>query len=110
MVSVIDTVDPGNQTTASTTDLLHSVPGIILGGTRRTKGQDVNLRVYDHRGVLLLVDGVHQGTDIGHLNSTFLDSALIKRVEIVYGPSALLYGSRSLSDVIAYNTVDSSTC
>ncbi|EEE1798164.1 TonB-dependent hemoglobin/transferrin/lactoferrin family receptor [Salmonella enterica] len=108
MVSVIDTADPENQTAASAADLLHSVPGITLSGTGRTNGQDVNLRGYDRRGVLVLVDGVRQGTDTGHLNSTFLDPALIKRVEIVRGPSALLYGSGALGGVIAYNTVNAS--
>ena len=67
---------------------------------------DVNLRGYDRRGVLVLVDGVRQGTDTGHLNSTFLDPALIKRIEVVRGPSALLYGSGALGGVIAYDTVD----
>ncbi|EAO9998698.1 TonB-dependent hemoglobin/transferrin/lactoferrin family receptor [Salmonella enterica] len=108
MVSVIDTADPENQTAASAADLLHSVPGITLSGTGRTNGQDVNLRGYDRRSVLVLVDGVRQGTDTGHLNSTFLDPALIKRVEIVRGPSALLYGSGALGGVIAYNTVNAS--
>lgn len=108
MVSVIDTADPENQTAASAADLLHSVPSITLSGTGRTNGQDVNLRGYDRRGVLVLVDGVRQGTDTGHLNSTFLDPALIKRVEIVRGPSALLYGSGALGGVIAYNTVNAS--
>ncbi|WP_159065724.1 TonB-dependent receptor plug domain-containing protein, partial [Acinetobacter baumannii] len=37
---------------------------------------------------------------------TFLDPALIKRVEIVRGPSALLYGSGALGGVISYDTVD----
>ncbi|EDA0234458.1 TonB-dependent hemoglobin/transferrin/lactoferrin family receptor [Salmonella enterica] len=108
MVSVIDTADPENQTAASAADLLHSVPGITLSGTGRTNGQDVSLRGYDRRGVLVLVDGVRQGTDTGHLNSTFLDPALIRRVEIVRGPSALLYGSGALGGVIAYNTVNAS--
>ncbi len=36
----------------------------------------------------------------------FLDPALIKRVEIVRGPSALLYGSGALGGVISYDTVD----
>jgi hemoglobin/transferrin/lactoferrin receptor protein len=66
----------------------------------------VNLRGYDRRGVLVLVDGVRQGTDTGHLNSTFLDPALIKRIEVVRGPSALLYGSGALGGVIAYDTAD----
>lgn len=106
MVSVIDASAPENQTASSATDLLRHVPGLTLDGTGRTNGQDVNLRGYDRRVVLVLVDGVRQGTDTGHLNSTFLDPALIKRIEIVRGPSALLYGSGAMGGVIAYDTAD----
>ncbi|MDG5474676.1 TonB-dependent hemoglobin/transferrin/lactoferrin family receptor [Citrobacter freundii] len=106
MVSVIDATTPENQTASSAADLLRKVPGLTLDGTGRTNGQDVNLRGYDRRGVLVLVDGVRQGTDTGHLNSTFLDPALIKRIEVVRGPSALLYGSGALGGVIAYDTAD----
>ena len=108
MVSVIDATAPENQTASSAADLLRKVPGLTLDGTGRTNGQDVNLRGYDRRGVLILVDGVRQGTDTGHLNSTFLDPALIKRIEVVRGPSALLYGSGALGGVISYDTVDAS--
>ncbi|MGK3495411.1 TonB-dependent hemoglobin/transferrin/lactoferrin family receptor [Citrobacter youngae] len=106
MVSVIDATAPENQTASSAADLLRTVPGLTLDGTGRTNGQDVNLRGYDRRGVLVLVDGVRQGTDTGHLNSTFLDPALIKRIEVVRGPSALLYGSGALGGVIAYDTAE----
>ncbi|MGK8898171.1 TonB-dependent hemoglobin/transferrin/lactoferrin family receptor [Citrobacter koseri] len=106
MVSVIDTSDPENQTASSAADLLRPVPGITLSGSGRTNGQDISMRGYDRRGVLILVDGVGQGTDTGHLNSTFLDPALIKRIEIVRGPSALLYGSGALGGVISYETAD----
>lgn len=108
MVSVIDAAAPEKQTASSAADLLRNVPGLTLDGTGRTNGQDVNLRGYDRRGVLVLVDGVRQGTDTGHLNSTFLDPALIKRIEVVRGPSALLYGSGALGGVISYDTVDAS--
>lgn len=106
MVSVIDASTPEKQTASSAADLLRNVPGLTLDGTGRTNGQDVNLRGYDRRGVLVLVDGVRQGTDTGHLNSTFLDPALIKRIEVVRGPSALLYGSGALGGVISYDTAD----
>ncbi|HEM7949267.1 TonB-dependent hemoglobin/transferrin/lactoferrin family receptor [Citrobacter koseri] len=106
IVSVIDTSDPENQTASSAADLLRPVPGITLSGSGRTNGQDISMRGYDRRGVLILVDGVRQGTDTGHLNSTFLDPALIKRIEIVRGPSALLYGSGALGGVISYETAD----
>jgi len=108
MVTVIDATTPESQTSSSAADMLRRVPGITLSGTGRTNGQDVSMRGYDRRGVLMLVDGVRQGTDTGHLNSTFLDPALIKRIEVVRGPAALLYGSGALGGVISYETADAS--
>ncbi|MCE0799568.1 TonB-dependent hemoglobin/transferrin/lactoferrin family receptor [Buttiauxella sp. S04-F03] len=108
MVTVIDANTPESQTSSSAADMLRRVPGITLSGTGRTNGQDVSMRGYDRRGVLMLVDGVRQGTDTGHLNSTFLDPALIKRIEVVRGPAALLYGSGALGGVISYETADAS--
>lgn len=64
------------------------------------------MRGFDRRGILTLVDNVRQGTDTGHVNGTFIDPALIKQVEIVRGPSALLYGSGAMGGVIAWETVD----
>lgn len=64
------------------------------------------MRGYDHHGMLVPIDGVRQGTDTGHLNGTFLDPALIRRIEIVHGSSALLYGSGTLGGVIPYGAVN----
>ena len=108
MVSVIDAGTPESQTASSAADMLRKIPGITLSGTGRTNGQDISMRGYDRRGVLTLVDGIRQGTDTGHLNSTFLDPALVKRIEVVRGPGALLYGSGALGGVISYETVDAS--
>lgn len=108
MVSVINADTPEGQTASSSADMLRKVPGISVSGTGRTNGQDVSMRGYDRRGVLMLVDGIRQGTDTGHLNSTFLDPALVKRIEVVRGPGALLYGSGALGGVISYETADAS--
>lgn len=108
MVSVINADTPEGQTASSSADMLRKVPGISIAGTGRTNGQDVSMRGYDRRGVLMLVDGIRQGTDTGHLNSTFLDPALVKRIEVVRGPGALLYGSGALGGVISYETADAS--
>lgn len=108
MVSVIDADTPTGQTASSAADLLRKVPGITLDGSGRTNGQDINLRGYDRRGVLVLVDGIRQGTDTGHLNSTFIDPALVKRIEVVRGPAAQLYGSGALGGVVSFETKDAS--
>jgi hemoglobin/transferrin/lactoferrin receptor protein len=106
MVTVIDGNSPQSQTATTAGDMLRHVPGITVAGTGRSNGQDIMMRGYDRRGVLTLVDGIRQGTDTGHLNGTFLDPGLVKRIEVVRGPSALLYGSGALGGVISYETVD----
>ncbi|OCQ53365.1 Hemin receptor precursor [Photorhabdus australis subsp. thailandensis] len=106
MVTVINNKSPQSQTAGNANDLIRKVPGINIAGTNRANGQDISLRGYGPQGVLTLIDGIRQGTDTGHINGTFLDPALIKQVEIVRGPSALLYGSGALGGVIAYQTVD----
>lgn len=106
MVTVIEGDTPLNQTAGTSADMLRRIPGISISGTGRTNGQDVSLRGYKRAGVLTLVDGIRQGTDTGHINSTFLDPMLVKQIEVVRGPSALLYGSGALGGVISYQTVD----
>ncbi|CNE89829.1 hemin receptor [Yersinia nurmii] len=106
MVTVIEGDSPLSQTASTSADMLRRVPGILISGTGRTNGQDVSLRGYNRNGVLTLVDGIRQGTDTGHINSTFLDPMLVKQIEIVRGPAAMLYGSGALGGVISYQTVD----
>ena len=106
MVTVIDGNTPESETAASAADMLRRVPGVSVSGSGRVNGQDISMRGYSRSGIVTLVDGVRQGTDTGHLNSTFLDPALIKRIEVVRGPSALLYGSGALGGVISYQTVN----
>ncbi|CNI25774.1 TonB-dependent hemoglobin/transferrin/lactoferrin family receptor [Yersinia pekkanenii] len=106
MVTVIEGTSPTSETATSATDMLRKIPGLTVTGSGRVNGQDVTLRGYGKQGVLTLVDGIRQGTETGHLNSTFLDPALVKRVEVVRGPSALLYGSGALGGVISFETVD----
>ncbi|WP_114193948.1 TonB-dependent hemoglobin/transferrin/lactoferrin family receptor [Edaphovirga cremea] len=106
MVTVVDGKSPESLTSSSANDMLRHVPGVAISGTGRTNGQDISLRGYDRRGVLILVDGIRQGTDTGHINSTFLDPGLVKRVEVVRGPSAQLYGSGALGGVVSFETVD----
>lgn len=106
MVTVIESSSPTSETATSAADMLRKIPGLTVTGSGRVNGQDVTLRGYGKQGVLTLVDGIRQGTDTGHLNATFLDPALVKRVEVVCGPSALLYGSGALGGVISFETVE----
>ena len=68
------------------------------------------MRGFEANKVLLVVDGVRMNNAIyrsGHLqNSITIDHAMLDRVEIVYGPTSLLYGSDALGGIIHYSTRD----
>ncbi|WP_158367398.1 TonB-dependent hemoglobin/transferrin/lactoferrin family receptor [Candidatus Williamhamiltonella defendens] len=106
MITVIDRDNAKSDTASSASDILLSTPGITIEGVGRKNGQDVNMRGYGRKGILTLIDGVRQNLDTGHMSGHFLNPSLIKQVEIVRGPSALLYGSGALGGVISYQTAD----
>ncbi|MEQ4923592.1 TonB-dependent hemoglobin/transferrin/lactoferrin family receptor [Proteus hauseri] len=108
MSTVIKNNTALSETAGSATELLRHLPGISISGAGRTNGETISMRGYDKNGILTLVDGVRQGTDTGHIDSIFIDPLLIKQVEVIRGPSALLYGSGALGGVIAYDTVNAS--
>lgn len=108
MSTVIKNNTALSETAGSASELLRHVPGISISGAGRTNGETISMRGYSKNGILTLVDGVRQGTDTGHIDSVFIDPLLIRQVEVVRGPSALLYGSGALGGVIAYDTVDAS--
>lgn len=108
MSTVIKNNTAWSETAGSASELLRHVPGVSISGAGRTNGETVSMRGYGKNGILTLVDGVRQGTDTGHIDSIFIDPSLIRQVEVVRGPSALLYGSGALGGVIAYDTVDGS--
>lgn len=108
MSTVIKNNNALSETAGSASELLRHVPGISISGAGRTNGETISMRGYNKNGILTLVDGVRQGTDTGHIDSIFVDPLLIRQVEVIRGPSALLYGSGALGGVIAYDTVNAS--
>ncbi|SET49080.1 TonB-dependent hemoglobin/transferrin/lactoferrin family receptor [Thorsellia anophelis] len=104
--TIIDASDLQHHFASNITDLVKMLAGIEVSGTSRANGQSISMRGYGSNGVLVLVDGIAQGINTGHTDGLFVDSSLIKSVEIVRGPNALLYGSGALGGVVAYQTVD----
>lgn len=108
MVSVVDNDSPYTLTATTAGNLLSGIAGIVRDGVGRTNGQTFTMRGYDKSGVLVMVDGVRQNNGMAISSATFLDPALIKRVEVVRGPVSSLYGSGGLGGVIDYQTVNAS--
>ncbi|MCG8699145.1 MAG: TonB-dependent receptor [Bacteroidales bacterium] len=107
---MIDVISPQKmdrlpyQTSA---DILQSTGNIFIQKTQGGGGSPI-LRGFEANKILLVVDGIRMNNAIyrgGHLqNSITIDNAILERVEIIYGPSSVIYGSDALGGTIHYIT------
>lgn len=97
------------QTTA---DLLSNSPGVKVQKSQFGGGSPV-LRGMESNRVLLVVDGVRMNNAIyrkGHLqNSITVAPQMLDRVEVLFGPTSIKYGSDALGGVIHYYTKELET-
>lgn len=68
------------------------------------------IRGFEANKVLLVVDGIRMNNAIyrnGHLqNAITVDNAILDQMEVIYGPSSLMYGSDALGGVVHFRTKD----
>jgi len=106
-VSVITSNDILEISPQSTPDLLASTPGITVQKSQLGGGSPT-IRGFEANRILLVVDGIRMNNAIyrsGHLqNSLTVDASNLERVEVIYGPSSIKYGSDALGGVIHFYT------
>ncbi len=94
-------------TPTSSTDLLKNTSGVRVQNSQMGGGSPV-IRGFEANRILLMVDGVRMNNAIyrsGHLqNSVTLHPSLLKKMEVIYGPSSVIYGSGALGGVIHFYT------
>ena len=109
MVDVLDATGLGQLTAESGADILLSTGNLIVQKSQGGGGSPV-IRGFEANKILLVLDGVRMNNAIyrsGHLqNSITIDPAILDRVEVVYGPTSLIYGSDALGGVVHYYTKD----
>lgn len=88
-------------------EILNAAPSIRVQKSQGGGGSPV-LRGFEANRVLLVVDGVRLNNAIyrsGHLqNAMTIDPNSIERIEVIYGSSAVGYGSDALGGVVHYYT------
>lgn len=124
-MGVIDAADLEEGQMGDIRDLAHSLPNVsvkhaptrfTVTGAGNSTGRDgnagFNMRGQDGNRVLMLVDGVRLPRSYINGNNAFgrdsLSLDLLKRVELVYGPSSVLYGSDGLTGMVNFITLDPS--
>jgi len=88
-------------------DALGQHAGVFIQKSQMGGGSPV-IRGFEANKVLLVVDGVRMNNAIyrsGHLqNAITVDAAILERMEVVYGPGSLVYGSDALGGVVHFRS------
>jgi len=92
---------------ATTAAVLQQTGNILVQKSQLGGGSPI-IRGFEANKVLLVVDGVRMNNAIyrgGHLqNSITLDNSILDRVEVVFGPASVVYGSDALGGVMHFYT------
>lgn len=88
-------------------DLLQSKGNVLVQKSQQGGGSPI-IRGFEANKILLVVDGVRMNNAIyrsGHLQNVItLDNNMMDRVEVLFGPSSVVYGSDALGGVIHFST------
>ncbi|MBL0316309.1 MAG: TonB-dependent receptor [Flavobacteriales bacterium] len=88
-------------------DVLQSTGNVFVQKSQLGGGSPV-LRGFEANKVLLVVDGVRMNNAIyrgGHLQDVMtLDNSVLEKVEVMYGPGSVMYGSDALGGVMHFFT------
>ena len=106
-IAVVSSKEIQKISPQTSADLLATIPGIKVQKSQFGGGSPV-IRGMESNRVLLVVDGVRMNNAIyrkGHLQSSIsVAPNMLDKIEVVFGPSSVLYGSDALGGVIHYYT------
>lgn len=104
-VSIINQEDIQNSTARYVPELLKSKAGIVVSHTSdNPKGINVDIRGFGEAGkqnVLVLVDGRRTNqVDLSGADWSAIPLSIVERVEVIRGPSTVIYGDNATGGVI----------
>ena len=106
-IQVIRSSDLQNMNQTSTADVMSNSGNILVQKSQQGGGSPI-IRGFETNKVLMVVDGVRMNNAIyrgGHIqNIITLDNSIMDKVEIVYGPGSVVYGSDALGGVMHFYT------
>ncbi|MFN7190486.1 MAG: TonB-dependent receptor plug domain-containing protein, partial [Rhodospirillales bacterium] len=105
-VSVVEREEIEQRQGQSIDDLLKDMTGVDVSGVPRNSAKQVSVRGLGDERVVLRLDGVRNNFSSGHRGRMFVDSDLLKQVDVVRGPSSVLYGSGALGGAVNLRTID----
>jgi len=106
-IEQIDSEKINYSAPSTSAELLQKSGGVMVQMSQAGGGSPI-IRGFEANRVLLVVDGIRLNNAIyrsGHLqNSISISPLCLDRVDIIYGPSSVKYGSDALGGVVHYHT------
>ena len=108
-IKVISSNEIQNQNQSSMADLIEGTGSVFVQKSQLGGGSPI-IRGFETNKVLMVLDGVRMNNAIyrgGHLqNIITLDNSIMDRVEVVFGPGSVMYGSDAIGGVMSFKTKD----
>ncbi|ASC06884.1 TonB-dependent receptor domain-containing protein [Acetobacter pasteurianus] len=108
-VSLITRQDIERRMSSTLADVINRLPDADMAGGARTEGQIPEIRGFNGRDIILLVDGARRNADngfAGFQTPLYIDPAFVQSVEVVMGAASTLYGSGSMGGVMSIKTLE----
>ncbi|MEY3592786.1 MAG: hypothetical protein RLZZ38_1777 [Bacteroidota bacterium] len=106
-IQVIRSGDIQFQQQTSMADVLQNSGSVFVQKSQLGGGSPI-IRGFETNKVLIVIDGIRMNNAIyrgGHLQNVItLDQANMDRVELVFGPGSVMYGSDAIGGVMAFQT------
>lgn len=106
-VQVIKAKELAFMNQQSTADVLQNSGGVMVQKSQLGGGSPI-IRGFETNKVLMVIDGVRMNNAIyrgGHLQNVItVDNTMLDKLEIVYGPGSVVYGSDALGGVMHFYT------
>tara|TARA_Y100000590_G_scaffold424000_1_gene530432 strand:- start:6362 stop:8629 length:2268 start_codon:yes stop_codon:yes gene_type:complete len=102
-VSLVSFREIRERNSKTSAEALHEEPGVFIQKTNHGGGSAI-IRGLSSNQILLLVDGIRLNNSVYRLGNhqylTTVDNQMIERMEVVRGPTSVLYGSDALGGTI----------
>ncbi|RNI26777.1 TonB-dependent receptor [Rufibacter latericius] len=106
-IQVLKARDLAFQSNQTTADVLQQTGQVLVQKSQAGGGSPI-LRGFEANKVLMVIDGVRLNNAIyrgGHLQNVItVDNASLEKVEVVFGPGSVVYGSDALGGVVHFYT------
>jgi len=106
-IQVIRSKDLQQMNQSSTADVLANSGNVFVQKSQLGGGSPI-IRGFETNKVLLVIDGIRMNNAIyrgGHLQNVItLDNSIMDRVEVLYGPGSVVYGSDAIGGVMSFTT------